>query len=347
MVLVKGYFAHQRLPDLYTSDGNSFVPGSEAASLAGPATPGEFAQLVVGSPEGRIKVADSSERVPQPESRVERPKGDGNALDVIAAVADGALDQLSDGEVLLEGGESIPLESIQGAPVEDRLALGPGVSGEFAVVAGEIFQQALYEGTSLAEAEFRVQQAIREVLGEVVPTERDTLAFRDSIDAWSGQEGITLEGEGLLAYEQAVKDWFRFSGEYEYTPIDIDFKIDSFPLPDLAVLVGYTPELEAEPEYSRTDDFVPLIPTLVDFNYEENQNFEVPESAGTVSFTITRGGRIDLATTVDFATSDGTATAGSDYTATSGKLTFAPGETAKEVRVNILDDAFDESDDYR
>ena len=56
---------------------------------------------------------------------------------MIAAVADGALDQLSDGEVLLEGGESIPLESIQGASLEDRLALGPGVSGEFAVVAGK------------------------------------------------------------------------------------------------------------------------------------------------------------------------------------------------------------------
>ena len=38
-VLVKGYFTHQQAPDLYTNDGNSFVPGSEAASLAGPATP--------------------------------------------------------------------------------------------------------------------------------------------------------------------------------------------------------------------------------------------------------------------------------------------------------------------
>ena len=38
-VLVKGYFTHQRVPDLYTNDGNSFVSGSEAASLAGPATP--------------------------------------------------------------------------------------------------------------------------------------------------------------------------------------------------------------------------------------------------------------------------------------------------------------------
>ena len=46
--------------------------------------------------------------------------------------------------------------------------------------------------------------------------------------------------------------------------------------------------------------------------------------------------------TVDYATSDGTATAGSDYTATSGTLTFAPGEREKTVSVPVLDDAHDE-----
>ena len=45
---------------------------------------------------------------------------------------------------------------------------------------------------------------------------------------------------------------------------------------------------------------------------------------------------------VDYATADGTATAGSDYTATSGTLTFAAGETAKTVSVAILDDTIDE-----
>ena len=42
--------------------------------------------------------------------------------------------------------------------------------------------------------------------------------------------------------------------------------------------------------------------------------------------------------TVKYATADGTATAGSDYTATSNTLTFAPGETKKTVSVSVKGD---------
>jgi len=49
--------------------------------------------------------------------------------------------------------------------------------------------------------------------------------------------------------------------------------------------------------------------------------------------------------TVDYATSDGTATAGADYTATSGTLTFAAGEKTRTVNVPILDDAVDEGEE--
>ena len=46
--------------------------------------------------------------------------------------------------------------------------------------------------------------------------------------------------------------------------------------------------------------------------------------------------------TVDYATEDGTATAGEDYESVSGTLTFVSGETGKTVEVRTLDDALDE-----
>jgi hypothetical protein len=42
--------------------------------------------------------------------------------------------------------------------------------------------------------------------------------------------------------------------------------------------------------------------------------------------------------TIDYATADDTATAGMDYTATSGQLSFAPGETQKNLMVTVTSD---------
>ena len=70
---------------------------------------------------------------------------------------------------------------------------------------------------------------------------------------------------------------------------------------------------------------------------------EVQEAANaTLAFAVTLSRAPSGTVTVGYATSDGTATAGSDYTATSGRLTFAAGETEKTVSVPVLDDAHDE-----
>ena len=70
---------------------------------------------------------------------------------------------------------------------------------------------------------------------------------------------------------------------------------------------------------------------------------EVEEAEGaTLDFVVTLGRARTAQTTVDWATSDGTATAGADYTAASGTLTFIAGETSKTVSVTVLDDAHDE-----
>ena len=65
----------------------------------------------------------------------------------------------------------------------------------------------------------------------------------------------------------------------------------------------------------------------------------------TVDFAVTLGRASQHTVTVDYATSDGTAEAGSDYEAASGTLTFAPGETSKTVPVAVLNDAHDEGEE--
>ena len=51
-----------------------------------------------------------------------------------------------------------------------------------------------------------------------------------------------------------------------------------------------------------------------------------------------RSGNVAGASTVDYATSNGSATAGQDYTATSGTLSFAAGESDKTFAVPIVND---------
>ena len=60
------------------------------------------------------------------------------------------------------------------------------------------------------------------------------------------------------------------------------------------------------------------------------------------SFTVTLSAASDRTITLNYATANGTAVAGSDYTATSGTLSFAPGETVKTFSVGILGDTRDE-----
>src|SRR5262249_55201826 len=63
------------------------------------------------------------------------------------------------------------------------------------------------------------------------------------------------------------------------------------------------------------------------------------------TFTVTLSTTSDRTVTVNYATADGTATAGSDYTAASGSLSFAPGQTSKTVSVNVLGDTVTEANE--
>ena len=69
----------------------------------------------------------------------------------------------------------------------------------------------------------------------------------------------------------------------------------------------------------------------------------VNEAAGTATFTVTLSAASGQAVSVNYATSNGTASAGSDYTSTSGTLNFSPGVTSQTIVVPILNDTLFES----
>ena len=66
------------------------------------------------------------------------------------------------------------------------------------------------------------------------------------------------------------------------------------------------------------------------------------EGAGSLSFPVTLSRASADVVTVRYATADGTATAGEDYTAVAGTLTFAAGDAEATITLTIVPDGLDE-----
>lgn len=73
--------------------------------------------------------------------------------------------------------------------------------------------------------------------------------------------------------------------------------------------------------------------------------YKILECQPTVEIKVLRVGGAKGVVSCSFATKDGTAVAPADYTAVSGTLEFAPGETEKGIVVNIIDDDVYERDE--
>ncbi|MGA4645537.1 Calx-beta domain-containing protein [Limisphaera sp. 4302-co] len=73
--------------------------------------------------------------------------------------------------------------------------------------------------------------------------------------------------------------------------------------------------------------------------------FLASEADGGLTFLVRRVGDTNRAVQVSYTTEDESATAGRDYVATSGSLSFAPGESLKSVSVPLLEDRLVEGDE--
>jgi Ca2+-binding RTX toxin-like protein len=88
------------------------------------------------------------------------------------------------------------------------------------------------------------------------------------------------------------------------------------------------------------DDSLPII------NLSGNQTIvEGLTSLQNVSYTVTLSNPSSQPITVNYATANGTATAGTDYTNTSGTLTFNSGVTSQVINIPILNDSINEANE--
>jgi uncharacterized delta-60 repeat protein len=73
--------------------------------------------------------------------------------------------------------------------------------------------------------------------------------------------------------------------------------------------------------------------------------FLVNENGGLINLVLRRYGNLKSDCSIDYATTDGTATAGADYTTAGGTLNFAAGESEKNIAITILDDTLAEGNE--
>jgi hypothetical protein len=87
------------------------------------------------------------------------------------------------------------------------------------------------------------------------------------------------------------------------------------------------------------DDVAPGI-SISEFSTVEGRS-----GSTTFTFTVTLSAPSATPITVNYSTANGTATAGEDYTAASGTVTFAPGETTRTITIKVKGDRKVEADE--
>jgi PKD repeat protein len=91
--------------------------------------------------------------------------------------------------------------------------------------------------------------------------------------------------------------------------------------------------------------YVHLDPPPPDVRVDDPIVAEGDDGTTALTFTVRLSNASAAPVTVTYATVDGTAAAGDDYAATSGTLTFAPGQTSRTVTVDVTGDLIDEPDE--
>ena len=188
------------------------------------------------------------------------------------------------------------------------------------------------------------------------------LTFTVQLSAASGRS-VSVEYHTADGTAQAPADYTATTGTLTFAPgvtsrtVNVPVIGDTLDESDetftfaLAAPTGATVQGGAATGIIQDDDALPSL-SVIDASVVEGGATalalsapRLAQAATELTFAIELPAATSLPVTVHFATGDGTAHAPADYQATSGDVTFAPGQTLKTVAVPVNDDQIDESDE--
>jgi hypothetical protein len=167
---------------------------------------------------------------------------------------------------------------------------------------------------------------------------------------------VTYSGFGPSATVRFTVESGSAAGGSDFTAVSGNLTMDTGETRQISVPIFHDFAYEADEYFvvrltssdSTVDDAVGLalirnddsLPTLSIANVTVTEGNSGTSNA---AFTVTRSGAAGVFTTVDYATVDVTALAGSDYTGVSGTLSFAPNESTIQISVPVIGDTSVES----
>lgn len=185
-----------------------------------------------------------------------------------------------------------------------------------------------------------------------------------TVTGGTAEEGKPLSFNFSLSSPSTEKVTVRFATEQDTATADTDYTSRSGKVTMQPGVVSVSRQVVTlqDSELETDEDFVLVLTELTNANILETRITGTIIDDDTVipdisidSITLQEGGGADLTVslseqatdvvTVDFATVDGTAVVGSDYTAVTGNLTFAIGELSKTITVDSLQDLDVEGDE--
>ncbi|MHB8900330.1 MAG: Calx-beta domain-containing protein, partial [Thermoguttaceae bacterium] len=158
--------------------------------------------------------------------------------------------------------------------------------------------------------------------GDFSPTESAAQAVgaEDTSYAWSSTPQMVADLQGWLDRPGTNFGWLLKGDEGQNSSKRFASRESTDPAQRPSLTITYT--LAPPPELS-----------ISDARLAEGKSKTV-----LARFKVRLSSPSNIPVTVNYATADGSAVAGSDYRATSGQLTFSPGETSKTVWVRFLGD---------